>query len=386
LESGWEFPVPVSLDDFSHLPYLFTASLFRLVLDESKIAIFQAGNNMQSSLSGLLLVIAGGIMQGSFTLPMKFMPGWKWENTWLVYTVSGLLIAPWVLAGGTVPHLFAVLSGADPRALLAATVFGMGWGIGSILFGLGVARVGAALGFALILGMTSAIGALAPLLILHPQDVLSPAGRLILVGVVTVLVGIGLSAWAGRLKERALLARPDGGVTQGAFLSGLIICLLSGITSPMMNFSLTFGAGIAEYAQRLGASAANANNATWAPAVTAGAIVNAVYCLWLLRKNRSAGEFCRAGVRRYWLLGIVMGALWMGGMASYGMGAALMGQLGPALGWPLFMATIIITANIWGALTGEWKGAGAPAVRWMIISLVILSIAVFMFGYSSRLP
>ena len=341
---------------------------------------------MHSSLNGLLLVIAGGIMQGTFTLPMKFLPGWKWENTWLVYTVSGLLIAPWMLAGATVPHLSQVLAESDARTLLAATVFGMGWGLGSVLFGLGVARVGAALGFAIILGMTSAIGALAPLLILHPRDISSPAGHLILVGVVTVLVGIALSAWAGRLKERALLAKPDAAVAQGVFLSGLILCLLSGVTSPMMNFSLTFGAGIADHAQRLGASASNANNAIWAPAVTAGAIINILYCVWLLAKNRSAGLFGRAGGLTPWLLGIAMGALWMGGIASYGMGAALMGQLGPALGWPLFMATIIITANIWGALTGEWKGAGAQAVRWMIVSLVILSIAVFTFGYSSRLP
>ena len=205
-------------------------------------------------MNGFLLVIVGGIMEGSFTLPMKFTPEWKWENTWLIYSISGLLVAPWVFAHLTVPHLFEVLARSDFRTLLAATLFGAGWGVGSVLFGLAVARVGLALGFAIILGMTSAIGALAPLVILQPEDVFSPAGRMILLGVLIVLVGIGLSARAGRLKEQALLRGKEGAGLNQAFLPGLVICLLSGVTSPMLNFSLTFGAGIAEQARQLGLS------------------------------------------------------------------------------------------------------------------------------------
>ena len=341
---------------------------------------------METSIQGFLLVIVGGIMMGSFTLPMKFTPEWKWENTWLIYSLSGLLVAPWIFASLTVPHLFEVLARAEFRSLLGATVFGLGWGVGNVLFGLGVARVGAALGFAIILGLSSAIGALAPLLILHPEDVLSPEGRMILLGVVIVLVGISLSAWAGRLKERALVEKAEvtAAVTR-AFLPGLIICLFSGVGASMLNFSLAFGAGIAEQAQELGAAASNANNAIWAPAVTSGSIVNILFSLWLLGRNHSGGRFVQGCGLRPWLLTVSMGVLWMGGIAAYGMGAAQMGQLGPVLGWPLFMSTIIITANIWGAITGEWKGAGAKSVRWMIISLVVLLLAIFSFGYSSIL-
>ncbi|MBI4165022.1 MAG: hypothetical protein HY508_04740 [Acidobacteria bacterium] len=339
---------------------------------------------MDNSVYALLLVILGGILQGSFTLPMKLTTEWKWENTWLVYSVSGLVIAPWVFAVLTVPHPIEALAKSDLRSLLAATVFGAGWGVGSVLFGLGVARVGASLGFAIILGMTAAIGALAPMLILHPEDLSTPPGRMILLGMVIVLIGITLTAQAGRLKEAALKAGAGGAGPGQAFLPGLIICLFSGITSPMLNFSLTFGAEIAKRAQELGTTAASANNAIWAPAVTAGALINVLYCLWLLARNRSAGHFSKGGWH-YWPLAIAMGAMWMGGIAAYGMGAAKMGRLGPSLGWPLFTSTIIITANFWGGVTKEWKGAGSKAVRWMIASLVVLFSAIAIFGYSSTL-
>jgi L-rhamnose-H+ transport protein len=339
---------------------------------------------MDSPIVAFLLVILGGVLQGSFVLPMKLTPQWKWENTWLVYSVSGLVIAPWIFAVLTVPQPLEALTRAEPRSLLAATVFGAGWGIGSVLFGLGVARVGASLAFAIILGMTSAIGALAPMLILHPEDLSSPQGRMVLLGMVIVLVGITLTAQAGRLKEAALQSGSSGTIA-GAFLPGLIICLFSGLTSPMLNFALTFGADIARRAEELGASAATANNAIWAPAVTAGAIVNILYCLWLLARNRSAGHFARGGWH-YWPLAIAMGAMWMGGIAAYGMGTAQLGRLGASLGWPLFMSTIIVTANVWGAVTREWKGAGGKAVGWMIASLVVLFAAIAVFGYSSTLP
>lgn len=340
---------------------------------------------MDSPVYAFLLVILGGIMQGSFVLPMKLTTQWKWESIWLVYSISGLVIAPWVFAALTVPHVLEALAQSDTRALFAATVFGAGWGIGSVLFGLGVARVGAALSFAIILGMTSAIGALAPMLILHPADFWSPAGRMILIGVVIVLAGIGMTAQAGRVKEAALKTDASGVTLGQAFLPGLIICLLSGITSPMLNFSFTFGADIARRAQELGASEASASNVIWGPAVTAGAVVNIIYCVWLLARNRSAGDFAKPGTGHYWLMGIAMGVLWMGGIVAYGMGAAKMGRLGASLGWPLFMSIIIITANVWGAVTKEWKGAGSKAVKWMIASLVVLFAAISIFGYSSTL-
>ena len=119
--------------------------------------------------------------------------------------------------------------------------------------------------------------------------------------------------------------------------------------------------------------------------MTAGAIINVAYCLWLLVRNRSAGRFVRGSGWRPWLLASSIGLLWMGAIAAYGLGAVQLGELGPILGWPLFMATIIITANIWGALTGEWRGAGSKAVRSMVVSLIILSVAIFIFGYSSTL-
>jgi L-rhamnose-H+ transport protein len=101
--------------------------------------------------------------------------------------------------------------------------------------------------------------------------------------------------------------------------------------------------------------------------------------VYLLAKNRTWGCFTQAGTPAgYWLGACLMGALWYLGISIYGMGAAAMGPLGGVLGWPMFMSVVIIMANVLGAVTGEWKGAGAQAVRlsWTGIAVLVVAITV----------
>ncbi|MGQ9925185.1 MAG: L-rhamnose/proton symporter RhaT, partial [Armatimonadota bacterium] len=101
--------------------------------------------------------------------------------------------------------------------------------------------------------------------------------------------------------------------------------------------------------------------------------------VYLLGKNRTWSAYSSADARGwYWAGAALMGFLWYIGVSIYGMGAAAMGRLGGVLGWPIFMSTVIILANVWGAVTGEWKGAGAQAMRlmWAGVAILVAAIAV----------
>ena len=56
------------------------------------------------------------------------------------------------------------------------------------------------------------------------------------------------------------------------------------------------------------------------------------------------------------------------------------GPLGLALGWPVMMGCVVLTANAWGAATGEWKGAGPAARRWMVAGTAALVAGVCLIG------
>jgi L-rhamnose-H+ transport protein len=327
---------------------------------------------------GIGVVTLAGILQGSFAAPMKRMSGWQWENSWLLFALSGLIVFPWIINFATVPNVTSVYSGATPSTLIKVFVFGLLWGVGATLFGLGISRVGMALGFALILGITASFGSLFPLAMLHPEQLVAKRGLALIAGTAVMVVGLVLLALAGRTREQDLRT---GNSVRAGFTVGLVICIFSGIFSSMMNFSFVFGDELRVRALQSGASSAMAANPIWALTVTGGFVANFVYCAHLLNKNRTWAVF-REGNPAYWPLGISTGLLWFGGIVFYGMGAASLGSLGNIVAWPIFMTIDIIAALFWGAVSGEWKGASRRALvyNWTGVGVLLLAIAVISAG------
>ncbi|HWB98325.1 MAG TPA: L-rhamnose/proton symporter RhaT, partial [Bryobacteraceae bacterium] len=184
--------------------------------------------------SGLGLVLAAGVFQGSFMLPSKGMRGWAWENYWLLFAVTAYLICPWLLALATIPHLLEVYAGATASSLVSVAVYGAGWGVGAVTFGLGVDALGLALGFAVILGVAATAGTLVPLLVQPPAHFSTEQGILTGISLALMLGGVAVCSFAGKWKEKA--GTPKG------YRRGVLICLASGLLSACGNLGFAFGA------------------------------------------------------------------------------------------------------------------------------------------------
>ena len=331
---------------------------------------------------GLTLVILGGFLNGSFFVPMKRMSLWRWENTWLIYSLVSMIIAPWVAALAAVPHLMTVYHNTGWPTLIWVALFGLGWGIGSTLFGLGVARVGMGLGFGIILGITASVGSVLPMVVWHPDQLRTAQGRTVMAGVALVILGTVFCGLAGQRREKEKLGGASASGRTG-FGLGLIICILSGIFSPMLNFSFVLGHQLQQRSTSAGAAFAVSTYPIWSIALSSGFLANAAYCLYLLRRNRAWPVYWTSGAPGvYWLGAILMGLVWYGGIGAYGMGAAALGSLGGVVGWPVFVAMNIIVGNVWGAATGEWRGAsrGSYGHSWAGICALLIAIFVISRG------
>ncbi|MGH9590165.1 MAG: L-rhamnose/proton symporter RhaT [Terracidiphilus sp.] len=335
---------------------------------------------MTDSTAGFQLLIIAGIMNASFTLPMKYARRWAWENTWLAWSILALLVLPPALTLSTVPHLTAIYRATGGANVRDVAGFGAGWGVAQVFFGLAVDAIGIALTFSIVLGTSAAVGTLIPLLRIHPERLNTPGGHGILTGVALVLAGVVLCAVAGTRRERSMEALAHGNRNT---MAGLILAFLCGFGASFVNLGLTFGAPLIQNARSSGAGALSASNAVWMPLMMAGAVPNVLYCIWLLRKNHSGVRF-RAGGASHWVLALIMAVFWFGSTVLYGISAAELGSWGPILGWPLFMSLIVIVATLLGILSGEWKNSGrAPiTIQWAGVSLLV--IAVFVLASMSR--
>ena len=123
-----------------------------------------------------------------------------WHSFGFVVSKSGLQ--------ATVPEWQTVYAGnatdSGHEAADLGVPFGLGflWGVGGVTFGLGCDMVGNSLGFSIILGMCSALGAAIPLVALHPDKVGSKQGIYTWIGLAIVSVGLYFLAVAGMSKEK----------------------------------------------------------------------------------------------------------------------------------------------------------------------------------------
>jgi len=335
---------------------------------------------MHNTEIGLLLLAAAGLMNASFTLPMKFTRRWAWENTWLLWTFFALLLLPAVVTLRMVPELATVYRTSGLAQLLLVMAFGTGWGLSQVFFGVAVEAIGIALTFSLVLGTSAAMGALIPMLRLNPDKLHTPAGHILLLGITTILLGVATCAAAGRMRERTM---PAAGKYGNKATTGLILAILCGCGASFMNFGLAFGAPLIATAARHGASMASANNAVWLPLLGAGAIPNLLYCLYLMKRNSSGHNFMRAGLD-HWIFALIMAIFWYGSVLIYGASISRLGPLGPAVGWPLFMSLIVVTASLLGILTGEWKRSGRWPLAIQLTGVAALVLAIFILAGATR--
>ena len=343
-----------------------------------------------SSLSiGIILAIIAGIINGSFPAPIKYAKVWKWENIWSVWGLFGMVVFPWLVVWFTIPDALDVYQGVPAKAVLLMIAFGVGFGLAQIFFGLGIAAIGMALNFAIAIGISTVLGFLVPLLVKHPDRVFTAQGGMIFLGAFLIVIGIVGCALAGKLKDKHLEAaeqRPrESAAVSMSFAAGLFICILAGLGSPLINFGYAFGEPLLARAAAHGASLSSQANVIWAPVVSSAFIPYILYCMYLWKKNQTAGLFLAPGTGRNWVFGALMGLLWFSSTVIYGAVLARLGSMGPVLGWPLFMSAIIVASNVWGLATGEWKGSGAKALNTMFGSIVFLILGFTVLAYAGRL-
>lgn len=331
-------------------------------------------------------MILAGIAGGSFTVPMRYMPKWAWENYWTIYALVALVIVPWSLAGLTAHSLASVYSASGPRVLLSTALFGFLWGIAGFMFGLSVEMVGMSLTFAVVNGLGTAVGTWIPLAVLHFEDLLTPGGIILSGGVCAVIGGVAVCSWAGNLRNREAQEAPGPAHHAGQkakFRTGLMIAIASGVLGPCLNLGIAFSGKISSASVAQGSAPLAANNAVLAILFSGGFISNIAYCLLRFRRNRSFDLFKIPERTKYVFFATLMGLLWITTYTVYGLSAAFLKSYVAVVGWPILMAAITITSSLWDIAFGEWSKRSLR-VMGLGVTLLIASVAVVSYG-SSRL-
>lgn len=382
------------------------------------------------NIGGIVIVVVSGLVQGLWTAPLKSVsPGWKFEHSWFFFSLT-LGLMPVIMGFATVHDITEIINSVDVSRRVLVCILGICWGSGMVLFGLCASVVGHGLAFSLILGLSASLGSLIPLGIFHKEEVTEKPGIFDIIGVVVALMGIAMTGFSGIRREKLEGERrnsemnqplfrgdsakmkvkcdsqkyreevkvqieergqhPDGhdGRKLFPFWVGVILCIVAGLLSCCFSLAISyaepFGAHAKDYYH---VSSVKAANIQWILIISCGgAPLNFIYAVFLLLKNGTWRTFPNKSCGQVlWnvSLSILQGLLFWGGNQIYGVGLSKLGSLGPVFGFPITMGMNIVTANIFGALTGEWSSGDALATIVGVLGNIIIIASVVVIGAGS---
>ncbi|WP_423129385.1 L-rhamnose/proton symporter RhaT [Gaoshiqia sp. Z1-71] len=341
-------------------------------------------------LLGIFFHWIGGLSSASFYIPTYSMKRWAWHTSWITLGMVAWVIMPWVGGWLTTHDLFGILVNSDMSSLFWTYLFGVLWGFGGLMAGLGLRYLGIALGQSISLGVSAVVGTLVPALIDNKAGMLisTLSGRVILVGFIIGIAGIVFGGYAGVLKDRKL--NKGGNTPSGSEFSvvkGLAVAVIGGVLSAFMAFAIKAGQPLAQEALRGGTEEVYMNNPIFVLAFAGGFTTNFVYTMILSLRKKSFGDFSfrpRSTLFRNYLLATASGVMWYGQFFFYGMGSTKMGQY-DFTSWSIHMSSIIIFSNLWGLWLKEWHMADKRTLASLWASIILLILSVLMIGLGNYL-
>ena len=362
---------------------------------------------------GILFHSLGGGASGSWYMPYNWVKKWRWEIYWITGGIFSWLIMPYLAVLLTIPDWQGILNASSGSVIRNTYIMGLLWGVGGLTYGLAIRYLGMSLGNSVLLGITSVVGSLGlPILRNIPgiagiipdglsfSDLFgSTGGRIVLMGILILLAGIILCGRAGIKKDKDIGNVKEGVNNEFQLSKGLIIAIISGVLSAFFSFGIDAGKEMAFEARTLAVAQSYPfldgtgdgikylfeNNIIFFVILWGGLTTNFIWTVGLILKNKTGGDFVdkKTPLLRNYLFCALAGTTWFLQFFFYGMGETKIGN--GASSWTLHMATIILTANLWGFYRKEWKGVSKSTYNTILLGIGAILLSVIVIGVAKWL-
>jgi L-rhamnose-H+ transport protein len=319
-------------------------------------------------------LLAAGVMNGSFAVPMKTARSWGFYHIWGLFSLFAMLIIPFAGVSLSIPGWLQIISAIPLAGLGKLVLLGFLWGIAALLYGAAVELLGVAVGVSILLGLSIVIGALVPRITSGTALTTTPRDVIFLCSLLFTVAGVIVCAWAGR-SETGLRSAAE-------FRKGLVIAILGGVGSPLLNIGIQYGISLLDALPHSpsGGSGSSTQWVAWALFLAAAAIVQVGYCLFRILQQGELAAFSATGAGGELGRVVLMSVAWSASIFLYGEAVAHLGRYGPSIGWPIFMALIVLTSNAWGVILGEWRNRPRSSFYRMLGGSALLISATFLIA------
>ncbi|SIT02395.1 L-rhamnose-proton symport protein (RhaT) [Zobellia uliginosa] len=331
-------------------------------------------------------VLLAAIMLGFYAFPSKYVKGYGVENLWGSFWLFAMIIVP-VLASFILVNGLGETFAQVPSSVFVGIFFlSMLWGIGNLLWGISISKIGMALGFSLLIGVATLVGSMLPFFMGNLDQLNTTAGRVIVLGIFIIMGGIVLNGKAGLLREANADTASDTSSSKH-MKTGIIMCIVGGICAAGFNLSYHVADTIGQIGrisqEQFGNEPWIARLAVMLPSFIGSGVVTVLYFAYKLNQSKSWHKFASPSSRKNILLIVVMALVYVASLLIYGLGAYSLGALGTSVGFAVFQTGCIMIANILGLFSGEWTNAGKRSKYFLYSGLLVMTLGITVIAYGN---
>lgn len=337
---------------------------------------------------GFFWVLLAAVMLGFYAFPSKQIKGYQVENLWGTFWLFAMFVVPIAASLLLVDGLMETYSQVSFNVFAAVIGLSFLWGVGNLLWGISISKIGMALGFSLLIGVATLVGSILPFLMGASEKLLTSGGLVILLGISIIMMGIIFNGKAGLLREKNE-SKSESTLKSGSMKAGIIMCIIGGICAAGFNLAYHVSDNIGEIGRISQEEFQNdpwiARLAVMLPAFIGSGVVTVMYFIYQISKNATWSSFKCVGSSKNVLLIAVMAIIYVASLIIYGLGAYNLGSLGTSVGFAVFQTGCIMVANLLGVFSGEWKSAGKESKKWLYSGLVAMTIGIIVVAYGNFL-
>lgn len=336
---------------------------------------------MQNYLIGMLFIVISGTLAGAGTSPIKLMRRYHYEHWALISSLFGFVILPWSIIALNI-NIIDIFRHISIPTFVLANILSLSWGVANILCGLCLIRIGFSLTVGLLTGIGMPLGILVPLIFRgsgmssDAPDIISLTGLMIIIGIIVACIGVFYLSKAGFIKNSEHLA---GGAK---FKTGFLMAVLAGIMQIGLSLSMVYSQPhFVQVLQQFSSNEYILGMGCSSLAMMGGVAVNVGFAIYLLCKNRS-WEILIIDAKRDMLLSFTIAIAMFIFPILLLLGMKNLGSIGPSIGFGIVQIIQLSSSQMVGIFGGEWHNANKRAIKYLVNSLLLLFLAVIIFGFS----
>lgn len=337
---------------------------------------------------GFFWVLFAAIMLGFYAFPSKYVKGYELNNLWGVFWLFAMFITPLLATFGLVEGVVETYSKVSLNVFISIFVLSLLWGVGNLLWGISISKIGMALGFSLLIGVATLLGSLLPFFMGASEKLTTTGGIIIIIGILIIMLGIICNGKAGLFRE-ANENKMSESKDSSAMRAGIIMCIVGGVCAAGFNLSYYVADSIGEIGkisqEEFGNSPWVARLAVMLPSFIGSGLITVLYFVYQINKNKTWSSFRVAGSSKNIMLIAIMAIVYVASLIIYGLGAYNLGALGTSVGFAVFQTGCIMVANLLGVFSGEWKSAGTKSKKWLYSGLTAMTLGIIVVAYGNFL-